>query len=699
MSLSRCSTRIFQNRNTLLKLPRRHGYIVLVPEIGEDSSEKNPLIQKDGLPEFNNITIENCMAAIGKQTLEFESDIKKIEIEVSSLENPDSFKNVIDPIEKLGSPLDMTWGLSKTLYLGNSTLMPTKSYLAIHERARRARAVKFNSPIIYNVILKELESRKDLNDEQTRVAKKFALEERSKFKIKNETATRKFTHKINDPQVVSGLPNDLLKSITSNSNHLQTGPWTVSLQPHVCIPFMEYCPDREIRWNIWQAMVSRGSGYGEKELETGSNIEEIRFLRRDQAKILGYKTFADISMETKMAGSVENVMDMLETLRTYAKPAQDAELESIYAFALESGFEGARMELWDVPYWRRKQRIAAFDFNEKSFQEYFPLPTVLNGLFELCERLFDITIKQRTGVSAWHKDVRFYDIFESHSSAPVAGFYLDPYARTEDKIQTANNGWMVGIQNHSRIADTRPLAALIFNFEPPTAEAPTLLRFRDVSLLFHKFGHALQHLLSRTDYSEVSGLSNIEWDAVEVCGHVLAHWLQNESTYKLISSHYKSEDRLPTRMFEALMNVHRHTAGLELSKELYLSALDMELHTTKTFWLDIVKKLWPTYRSFPLSKIDSHPCSFTQIFTEEWAAAYYSHIWSRVIAADIYSAFHEVRDNEEQILEVAKRFRHTFLALGGGCHPSEVFRQFRGRDPSPKALLSSLGLRKKVNVT
>lgn len=300
-------------------------------------------------------------------------------------------------------------------------------------------------------------------------------------------------------------------------------------------------------------------------------------------------------------------------------------------------------------------------------------------------------------VSTWHKDVRFYDIFESHSSDPVAGFYLDPYARTADKIQTPNNGWVIGIQNHSRIADTKPLMALIFNFEPPTAETPTLLRFKDVNLLFHKFGHALQHLLSRTDYSEVSGSSNIEWDVVEVCGHVLSHWLQNESTYKLISSHYKNEDKLPTNMFESLMNVHKHTAGLELSRELYLSALDMELYSSKTFWLDIVRKLWPVYRCFPLDKIDSHPCSFTQIFTEEWAAAYYSHVWSRVIAADIYSAFHEVRDNEEQILDVGKRFRHTYLALGGGCHPSEVFRKFRGRDPSPKALLKSLGLRKKPN--
>lgn len=237
------------------------------------------------------------MAAIGKQTLEFESDIKKIEIEVSGLEKPDIFKNVIDPIEKLGSPLETTWGVSKTLYLGNSTLMPTKSYLAIHERARRARAVKFNSPIIYDAILKELESKRKLSDEQERVAKKFALEgklnglnligdkkellkenlnklvtEQNKFKFKNENVTRKFMHQIHDPQIVGGFPNDLLKTIAFDPNQPTKGPWSVSLKPNVCVPFMQYCPDRELRWNVWQAMVSRGSGYGEKDFETGSHV-------------------------------------------------------------------------------------------------------------------------------------------------------------------------------------------------------------------------------------------------------------------------------------------------------------------------------------------------------------------------------------------------------------------------------------------
>lgn len=658
------------------------------------------------------------MAAIGKQTLDFEEDVKLIEKKLTNSKKVNLFEDVFDPLEKLGAPLDMTWGVSKMLYLGNSSLMPTKSYMAIHERAKRARAAKFNSYLIYEACLRSSNDDSNKTDEQKRLIQKFVLEgklngllldsnkkaclqenlnkitkEKYIFKTKTEFSTKKFSHTIKNSEVVQDFPPDLLKLIAEDPSKYSDGPWRVTLQPQIYIPFMEYCPERDLRYKAWYAMVGRGSGYGDRELMTSLNLEELRFLRRDQANILGYETYADMSMETKMAGSVENVQHLLKTLLEYAKPAQEKELNHLYDFAKERGFEGTSIELWDVPYWKRKQQKTVFSYNEKEIQQYFPLPKVLDGLFELCEKLFSITIKQRSNVSTWHKDVKYYDIFEPHSSPPVAGFYFDPYARSEDKIRQ-NNGCIVGIQNHSRIAETKPLAALIFNFHPPSSDKPSTLTFNEVSLLFYKFGHALQHLLSRTCYSEVSGLSNVEWDVVEVCGHVLSHWLYNKKTIDCISSHVESEDVLPLHLFDTLLNVRRHMAGFDLSRELYLSALDLELHSSKDFWLDIVKRLWHQYRCLPLSKIDSHPCSFTQIFCEEWSAAYFSHIWSRVIAADVYSAFHEARENEQEIVDVGKRFRDTFLALGGSSHPSQTFRKFRGRDPSPKALLRSLNLKK-----
>lgn len=729
MVLSLCGCRGgLLSRRILSKVPVRNGYIVLVPEIGEDLPETNPLLTQNGLPEFNNITIENCISAVGKQTLEFEANVQKIEANLSEKPAGDIFKEVFEPLEEIGAPLDTTWGLSKTLYLGNSTLMPTKSYMAIHERAKRARAVKFNSPKIFAAVSDELKSDSKWSEEQKRVLNKFNLEgklnglslasskrdalrvnltklmeERVKFRQKSELATQRFKHEITDPQLVRSFPEELLKLISPDSSNAQKGPWVITLQPHLYVPFMEHCPDRLVRWNVWQAMVSRGSGYMDRELENSTNIEHIRSLRRDQAKLLGYPSYADMSMETKMAASVQHVHTLIAQLHEHAAPAQQRELDSLTTFAQESGFESDRLDLWDVPYWRRKQRQALFEFVETDYRDYFPLDNVLNGLWGLCSRLFGVEIRQRIGTDAastWHKDVRLFDVFDESSTEPVGSFYLDPYARSGEKPRfsqpnASSASWMVGIQSRSGVTHSKPLAALVFNLPSPTVSQPSLLSLKDVHALFHRTGTVLQHVLSKARYSEVAGLSNLEWDVVEAGGHVLGHWLLDRKTVvDGLSSHWKTGEKLPEKMWEGMFAVHKHAAGLDLCRELYLSALDLALYSSKNdFWLDVVKYHWPQYRPFPLAKQDSHLTSFTPIFSEEWAAAYYSHVWARVVAADIYGAFHEVGTDEAKVAEVGRRYKDTILASGGSCDPSIVFRRFRGRDPTPKALLKSLALK------
>ncbi|KAF7282722.1 hypothetical protein GWI33_002115 [Rhynchophorus ferrugineus] len=569
--------------------------------------------------------------------------------------------------------------------------MPAATYMAIHERARRAS------------VLKKYALEGKLNglelDEKRKATVMYNLsklaQERHDFKFKNDISTRQHAQIVSDRTIVRDFPDDLLKATALDPNYHLNGPWKFTLQPHVYMRLMEHCPSRDIRWLLWKANVNRGSVGGVKELATSLHVEEIRFLKNDTAKHLGYHSYVDMSMETKMAGSRQAVDQMLDVLLESAKPAQDEELQLLLEYANERGFKTDCLELWDVPYWRRKQRLSLYNYSEDKLKEYFPLNVVLDGLFQLCENLFNIVIKTRTGVTAWHKDVRYYDVFEPHSSAPVAGFYLDPYARGDDKMRVQNSGWVVGMQSKSQVTDSIPLAALIFNFEPPTAEGQSYLTFEEVKALFQKFGQSLQHLLTRTYYAEVAGSSNVEWDAVEICSNILPHWLFNKDVIESISSHRDSGDKLPAAMFQNLCKAQNHMAGVDLCRELYLSALDLELYSTKDYWLDVVKGLWPKYRSFELHyKYDAHPCSFMQIFTDEWAAAFYSHLWARMIAADVYSAFYEVRDDEQQIRDVGKRFRDTFLALGGSEQCSQIFREFRGRDPSPTALLKSLGIKK-----
>lgn len=650
--------------------------------------------------------------------MEYENGVQQIE--QSSLNCKNAFVEIFQPLEKLDNQLELTWGMAKTLYLGNSSLMPTKSYIQIHERAHKARSSKFNSVPIFQAAVNEKNRLKKLTDEEERLLDKYILEgklngldvkglkrerlnnvlndiqkQRSIIRDKVNIATKVFSSIISNEQVAKEFPESLAKSMSVN-NDANKGPWKITLQPHIYEPFMQYCPDRDLRWNAWQAHVQRCSGYTNKDLETSTNIEKLRSLRLEQATILGFDTFVDMSMETKMAGSLENVLNVLDSLLECARPMQDVELDSLQNFAQERGFD-KNLQLWDIPYWQRKQKWTLYNFDENKIREYFPLPKVVNSLFNLCSTLFKIQIVERSDTCTWHKDVKFYDIYDETSNRPIAGFYLDPYARQDEKIRVYDDaGWHVSIRNKSSIASTQPLSALIFNFQAPDSGNQSLLSFKEVSVLFKRFGHSLRHLLTKANYSEVAGLSNVEWDAAEVCGQVMTHWLYDPHTIQAISGHYRTEEPLPDDIIKNIQNIRRHMSAYDLCKELYFSRLDLELHSKKTFWRNIVQELWPKYNALPFDKYDSHPLSFTKIFSEEWGAAYYCHLWSKMIAADIYSAFDEAREADQDIISIGKRYKDTFLATGGSCHPSEVFRRFRGRDPSPHALLNNLGLTKKI---
>lgn len=691
-----------------------------IPEIGEDA-DSHALLSENGLPEFNDFTIEKCIAAVSRQSLEYENGVHQIEQRAPNCKN--AFVEVFQPLEKLDSQLELTWGMAKSLYLGNSSLMPTKSYIQIHERAHKARSSKFQNEGIYLAALNEKNRLKKLTDEEQRLLDKYILEgklngldvkggkrdrlaniltslqkERQMFREKVNVANKVFQSTIGDSSIVKEFPDSLLKSMSMGSDHRQ-GPWKVTLQPHIYEPFMQYCPDRDLRWNTWQAYMQRCSNYVNKELETGSNLENIRGYRREQANILGYETFVEMSMETKMAGSIDNVNNVFDSLLESARSMQDVEIELLHRYSHERGFD-RKLEHWDVPYWQRKQKWSLYGFDEDKIREYFPLPRVLTSLFNLCSTLFKIQIVEQSGVHTWHKDVKFYDIYDESANIPIAGFYLDPYARQDQKIRIHDDaGWHIAMRNKCTSTSTNPLSALIFNFQAPNEGKPSLLTFKEVGILFQRFGHSLRHLLTKANYSEVAGLSNVEWDAAEVCGQVMLHWLYDPHTIRAVSGHFSTEEPLPEDIVKNLQNIRSHMAGYNLCKELYLSKLDLELHSQKTFWLNIVKELWPKYHALPLDKFDSHPLSFTKIMSEEWGAAYFCHLWSKMIAADIYSAFEEARKGDGEILDVGKRYRDTFLAAGGSCHPSEVFRRFRGRDPSPHALLKNLGLPKVVTAS
>lgn len=532
-----------------------------MPEIGEELTGKNPLLRDDGLPEFNNVTIENCVAAVGYQSLDLEKEIKKIEetLHENSYETKDIFKEIIDPIESQYAPLEGTWGLAKTIYLGNSTLMPTKSYLSIHDRARKASAMKFNSLPIYNAMSK-VENVGKFTEEQKRVVDKYVLEAklngvnleptnklilhevlgkisnaRTKFRERLDTVLKQFNHHIHDGNLMKEFPPHLLQAMATDQNQPTRGPWKVTLDPYIVRNFLEYCPNHDLRWNVWQADTRKASGYNDKNLNNSVTLEEIRGFRQEQAKLLGFKTYADMSMETKMLGTVDAVEKMLGELLERARPAQDEEIDQLIDFAEASGCKHS-FEIFDVPYWKRRQLLEQYDFDEEVIRDYFPSPKVVQGMFEISENLFGIKIQERSSVTTWDEDVKLYDIFDqSDSKAPIASFYIDLYSREDEKILVqGNTGWMVGIRNKSTITNTTPLAALIFNIPAPIYGKPSLLSLKDMQNLFFKFGQTLQHLLTRANYSDVTGLSNLPWDVVEVRHILIFFFIQISVFYNFI---------------------------------------------------------------------------------------------------------------------------------------------------------------------
>lgn len=696
--------------------PVRNVSCCRVPEIGEDGQAGDVIVKSDGLPAFNEITIENCLGAIGSQAGSVEKLVRRIESDIQELNENDKLDlgQIFRELDEASGPLETTWGIAKALYLGNCNLIPTKSYMNIHERARNARASRFCSKVIYETFLEQ--NPDNLKDqEEKRLLQKYLLEgklnglslsndsrnalkeivvqlgkERANFKNKFNVSIHSFAHVVHDYQLVRDFPETLLEATSIDSHRpITQGPWKFTLQPQIVEGFLKYCPDRTHRWNIWQANVRKCSNHLDRNLENSTHLEKIRALRKRQANALGFPNFATMSMQTKMVRDVSELKQIFAKIVQFAGPAQSVEIENLQKFAEKSGF-GHKLDLFDVTYWQRKYLLSEHKLDEESLRTYFPLPRVFSGLFSLAEKIFNIKIMERTDAQVWQPAVKYFDVFDcdvNSGSHPIGGFYVDCFSK-ENKFGK-NNGWMVSMRNRNEAAKSSPLCALIFNFNAHMNDKPYLLNIDDLRMVFKTFGSAMQHLLTKARFTDLAGLSNIEWDASQVSGYVMSNFLDDATILKTISGHVDTDETLPDHIAKNVRLFKTHLGGYNLCHQLYLSDLDIELHQSDSFWLDVVRKLWPVYSCMPLEKKDSHPCSLADIFSGDWGAAHFSHLYSKIIAADISAAF---GNKTETYSETGKRFKDTFLSLGGTVPTSEVFRRFRGRDPSVEALLRSLDI-------
>jgi oligopeptidase A len=508
---------------------------------------------------------------------------------------------------------------------------------------------------------------------------------------------------IRDADGIAGLP-PTVRSLAAQAARAadepaatpEAGPWRITLDAAVTAPFLMHARNRGHRETLFRAMAAKASS---APCDNSSRVEQILALRREKATLLGYPHFAAVSLANKMAGTVEAVDALTAQLADASRDAAARETALLLDFAREHGFADTELRPWDRAFWVERLIEARYRYSDEELRAYFQFPLVLDGLFALAQRLFDIRIVPADGdAPVWHPDVRLFRV-EDPDGAPRAWFYVDPYSRPATKRSGA---WMNDFHTRARLPGgglRHPLALIVCNQTPPADGRPSLMRLSEVQTLFHEFGHALQHMLTTIDEPEASGINTVEWDAVEIASQFMENWCYDRATLTSLSRHIETGTTLPGSLFDAIIAARNVMAASGMLRQLYLGATDMDLHARYprpgAADADAVKRATAArFLPFSLLPEDRLLCSFSHIFAGGYAAGYYSYKWAEVLAADAFAAFEEAGlDNNDAIRATGRRFRDTFLALGGSVHPMAVFQSFRGRPPAIEPLLRHAGLR------
>jgi oligopeptidase A len=510
----------------------------------------------------------------------------------------------------------------------------------------------------------------------------------SKFEEQVLDATQAWSRAVRDVASLAGLPAHVAERAAAQAHQLGQDGWLLKLDQPTYVAVVTHAEDRELRREFYEAWATRASDRGPcaGRFDNGPVITDILRLRHEAASLLGYGNFAELSLATKMASNVAEVIDFLEELADSYVPAGRAELAKLEAFA------GRALDAWDVPYYANKLQQKLHDVSEEELRPWFPLPQVLSGLFAIAERLYGVTIAARQDVSTWHPDVGYFEI-SGRDGAVIGGFYTDLYSRDHKR----GGAWMGEVTVRRRLDGSpavRPVANIVCNFAPPAAGQPALLSHGDVLTMFHEFGHALHHLLTRIDYPSVAGINGVPWDAVELPSQLMEQWAWRPEVLPLVSSHVETGEPLPAEMLARLLGTRTFHAGLAAARQLEFALFDFRLHS-RTEAADVVAMASVLTEVRGRVGIVRPPdwnrfaYSFMHVFSGGYAAGYYSYKWAEVLAADAFAAFAEAGVFDGA---TAARFLDELLSRGGSRDLMEAFIAFRGRRPDVKPLLQQHGI-------
>ncbi len=694
--------------------------------MSERANPENPLLDERGLPRFGELKTSHVEPGLRALLAELERELDALERSVEP-----TWAGAVEPLERIGDRLGTRWGIvSHLLGVKNDPELRTA-----HE-AMQPDVVRFGirvaqSRALYDafVALQKGATAAQLEPAQRRIVDVLvrdavlagvgldgAAKERfnailtelaelqTTFSNHVLDATKAWSLVIRHRHELDGLPESAHDQAAQSARAAgeadataERGPWRLTLDQPSLVPALTHLKSRPLRERVYRANVTRASS---GETDNAPLIARILALRAEEARLLGFKSFAELSLATKMAPDVAAVEKLQEELRRVSHAAAQRELEELRVFARAHG-QTEPLAHWDIAFWAERMREQRYAYSEEDLRPYFPLPGVLDGLFGLAQRLFGVRIRAADGEApVWHPDVRFFHV-DDEAGEPLAAFYLDPYSRPAEK---RGGAWMDECVGRSRLfhgADGRarlPVAYLVCNQTPPVGAKPSLMSFDEVETLFHEFGHGLQHMLTRVDYGLASGIRNVEWDAVELPSQFMENWCYHRETLLGFARHYETRAKLPDALFEKLTRARTYRAGSMMLRQLFFGVVDLELHHRFTSdgpqtAFDVERRIAETTAVLPRLPEDRFLCSFSHIFAGGYAAGYYSYKWAEVLSADAFAAFEEAGlDDDAKLRDTGRRYRETVLALGGSRPAMEVFKGFRGREPKTEALLRLYGL-------
>ena len=675
---------------------------------------QNPLLNYTQKPQF-----ENIYPALLTPALDI--SIKNAADKITQIENETNitWDSIVKSLDEAMLPLGYAWGIARHL----SSVCDTKEWRDVIDE-NLERVTEFWTSIGQNEILykhyKSLLAQSNelnLNFTQIKILEDSILdfklggaelvgEDKEKYiNLQNEQAN--LTKNISDHVLdandrfayivtreniheLDGVPEHILNNLKQEDTS-----YKVTIHTPVYIAIMQYCTNRKLRELLYKAVITRASeitefSMGEKEWDNAPLITQLLTLRQQEAYILGYQNFAEVSLATKMAAKPQVVLDFIENISIKAKKNAIKDFNMLQEFAKTQDIEN--LELWDISYISELLRQQQYSFSEQEVQKYFTVDTVLLGLFNIIENLFKVQIVEQQA-QTWHKDVRFFAI--SKDNQEIAHFYLDLYARTGKR----SGAWMNSVCDKRLDLDGKeytPIAYLICNFSKSIDEnTASIITHDDVITLFHECGHGLHHMLTSVYESGASGINGVEWDAVELPSQFMENFCWEYDIVKTLTKHIDTNEILPIELFNKMLAAKNFLSGLFVLRQTTFSMLDMQAHLQPVKDINaLAKTIHEQYHITPQLEISRWANTFTHVFAGGYAAGYYSYHWAEVLSSDVFSAFEEAKKINGSVLnhEVGRRYLENILQAGGSRPALENFKAFMGREPDISAFLRHNGL-------